>query len=77
MTRRHVEAIIEACHADRIADLTRPGVLRAIDGIRQAGNKRVKDEASQRQQIACEPPIPTCVRSKVSPDGCGGEERDG
>ncbi len=45
MARRHVEEIIATCKAEQIADLTGDAVLRAIDGIRQAGDKRVKEAA--------------------------------
>jgi integrase len=55
MARRHIEEIVAECKAERISDLTGDAVLRAIDSIRQAGDKRIKEPA---ERTACS--LKTC-----------------
>jgi integrase len=55
MARRHIEEIIAVCKAEQISGLTGDSVLRAIDGIRQAGDKRMKEPT---ERTACS--LKTC-----------------
>ena len=61
LTVGHVQAIISACCAQTSRDLTCAGVMSAIESIRLAGNKKVKDE-SQRVPLS----LRTCNAHLVS-----------